>query len=95
MTHAAAAPGLLAAAFWLPPGQISPDVFEIEGRRVMIEVIEHDIAEPDSVELQRAARREQVLIRKQNQAISTWLGDYRRQLESAGRLKVNAAAALG
>jgi hypothetical protein len=61
----------------------------------MIQVVEHDIAEPDSVEFQRAARREQVLIRKQNQAISTWLGDYRRQLESAGRLKVNAALALG
>jgi peptidyl-prolyl cis-trans isomerase D len=90
-----AAPDLLTAAFALAPGQSSPGVFEIQGRRVMIEVVGHDIAEPDAVAFQRADRREQVLIRKQNQAISTWLGDYRRQLESTGRLRVNAELALG
>ena len=41
------------------------------------------------------ASRESALLQKRDAIVTAWLADYRRRLEESGRLKINAAMALG
>jgi peptidyl-prolyl cis-trans isomerase D len=89
------APNVMSAAFGLAPGESSPEVYDLEGRRVLIQVVERTEPSVQEIETARAGRREQLLIDKQNRVISAWLDDFRRRLEESGRLRVNAELALG
>ena len=86
---------ILTAAFSLAPGTTSPEIFDIDGRRIMIQVLERSGPDAPTLANERAARREKVLLDKQNAAIQSWVQERRRSLEDAGRLLVNAELALG
>lgn len=90
-----AAPQLLTAAFALPPGTSAPEVFDVGDRRVLIQVLEHDFIDEATLAGLRDERREALLQQKRNELLDAWLTSYRRQLETAGRLRVNAELALG
>lgn len=86
---------VLSAAFALEPGKTSPVVYDVEGRRVLVQVLERTTPDDAQIASERANRRDQILVEKQNQIISAWLDDYRTRLENEGRLRVNAELALG
>ena len=90
-----AAPDLLTMAFTLDEGESSPEIFEVADRRVLFEVLEHIRPSPETIASERNTRRERALAEKQNRVLQIWIDDYRRQLESEGRLRVNAEIALG
>ena len=73
----------------------SPEVYDVAGRQILIQVLERTALDDEALDATREERRSQVLDQKQNQIIDRWLTDYRRQLEEAGRLRVNAELALG
>jgi peptidyl-prolyl cis-trans isomerase D len=83
------------AAFSLPAGQSSSEIYDVGGRKVLIQVLERTEPSPEEIETARSSRREQLLLQKQNQVISAWLADFRLRLEESGRLRVNAELALG
>jgi hypothetical protein len=86
---------LLATAFTLEAGQSSPEIFELPGRRVLIQVLERINPSVEAIAAERNGRRERALAEKQNRVLQTWINDYRSQLEASGRLMVNAELALG
>ena len=90
-----AAEQLLTAAFALEAGTSSPEVYDVAGRQVLIQVLERTSLDAETLDVTREERRSQVLAQKQNQIVDRWLTDYRRQLEEAGRLRINAELALG
>ena len=49
----------------------------------------------ERVAAERAARRTNARVQKQNETIQAWLDDYRTRLERSGRLRINAELALG
>ncbi|MEM9174043.1 MAG: SurA N-terminal domain-containing protein [Myxococcota bacterium] len=90
-----AAEALMTTVFTLEAGESSQEIFDIAGQKVLVQVLER--TRPDEATI--AARREEIranaLVEKQNAMIEAWVADTRRQLEEAGRLKINAALALG
>lgn len=90
-----AAEELLTAAFTLEAGQSSPTIFDVEGQRVLVQVLERTSPSSESVNADRAARRDRAEAQKQNLVLQSWLDDYRKQLEDSGRLTINAELALG
>ena len=86
---------LLTIAFTLETGQSSPEIFDLGGRRVLIQVLERNLADEATIAAERADRRRQALMDKQNRTIEGWLAEYRRDLERSGRLLINAELALG
>lgn len=90
-----AAPEILTAAFALESGQSSPEVFDLPDRKVVVEVLERVALSDDQVKAERAARRANARMQKQNETIQAWLDDYRTRLERSGRLLINAELALG
>lgn len=90
-----AASEVMTTAFTLPEGASSAEIFDVDGRRVLIQVLERNRASQDEVIAERAERRERVLVEKQNRTLDAWLSDYRRDLEAEGRLQINAETALG
>ncbi len=90
-----AAEDLLSTAFTLEAGQSSPEIFDLGGRRVLIQVLERNLADEQTVIAERTERRQRALVEKQNRILDAWLGDYRRDLERSGRLLINAERALG
>jgi hypothetical protein len=90
-----AAEDLLTTAFTLKSGQSSPTIFDVEGQRVLVQVLERTAPSAESVSADRAARRDRAEAQKQNLVLQSWLDDYRKQLEDSGRLKINAELALG
>ncbi len=90
-----AAEELLTTAFALNEGESSPQLFEVADRQVLIEVIERNFADPETVAAAREDRRERMLAEKQNRILEAWVADYRRRLEKSGRLRIDAELALG
>ena len=90
-----AAEPVMLAAFSTEPGTSRPEVYDVAGRYVLIQVLERSEPDAETLAEARESRREQALIQKQNEVIDQWLGDYRKQLESSGRLRINAELALG
>jgi len=90
-----AAEDLMTAAFTLQEGESSSEIFDLAGLKVLVQVIEQTTPDADDIAARRDENREAALVQKQNGVVEAWLADYRRQLEEAGRLKVNAALALG
>jgi peptidyl-prolyl cis-trans isomerase D len=90
-----AAGELLTTAFTLEPGQASPRVFDLEDKRVLIQVLARTRIGDDEIASQREARREQARVQKQNETVQAWLDDYRTRLERSGRLLINSELALG
>ncbi|MCB9726780.1 MAG: SurA N-terminal domain-containing protein [Spirochaetaceae bacterium] len=86
---------VLNAAFALEAGESSPEIFDLGDRRVLIQVLEHDVPDAATLARERATRRDRVLAEKQNRALQSWIEQHRRELENDGRLLVNAELALG
>lgn len=90
-----AAEEIMSAAFALRPGEKSARVYDIDGQRILFEVVEKKAPTPDELAAERSTQRAQVLTEKQNRIVSAWLDDYRAKLEASGRLRINAELALG
>ena len=90
-----AAEDLLATVFTLEAGESSPEILELPGRRVLVQVLERIDPSLETIASERNGRRERALAEKQNRILQTWINDYRGQLEASGRLTVNAELALG
>lgn len=90
-----AAEALMTAAFSLDAGESSSEVFDVAGRKVLIEVLDRTEPDASTLEARRAERRDSALVQKQNAAIEGWIADSRRELEQSGRLKIDAERALG
>jgi peptidyl-prolyl cis-trans isomerase D len=90
-----AAEALMTTVFTLEAGQSSPEVFDVAGRKILVQALERTTVDEGTVAARRADRREAVLAQKQNAILESWIADYRRQLEQEGRLKINAELALG
>ena len=90
-----AAADVMTTAFTLEPGESSATIFELPGRRVLIQVLERSEPSTEQLALERPERRKQLETEKQNQVLEAWLNDYRVRLEKSGRLRVNAELALG
>jgi peptidyl-prolyl cis-trans isomerase D len=84
-----AAPDLLALAFTLPAGTSSPEIFEVDGKLALIEVIERH--QPTGEEIAAAATqlRTQLLEAKRRGLTEAWLSERRSQLAADGQLSVN------
>ena len=90
-----AAGDVLATAFTLEAGESIPEIFELPGRRVLIQVLERVDPSPETIASERDGRRKRALAEKQNRILQTWIDDYRSQLEASGRLVVNAELVIG
>lgn len=90
-----AAGEILTAAFTLEPGQSSPEIFDLADKKVLIQVQERTRIAEDRLASERATRREQARMQKQNGTVQAWVDDYRTRLERSGRLLINAELALG
>lgn len=90
-----AAGDVLATAFALEAGESIPEIFELPGRRVLIQVLERVDPSPETIDSERDGRRQRALAEKQNRILQTWIDDYRSQLEASGRLVVNAELVIG
>jgi len=90
-----AAKEVLATAFTLEPGQSSPEIFDVEDKRVLIQVLARTRLDEAQLAGERALRRDQARAQKQNEILQAWLDDYRTRLERSGRLLINAELALG
>lgn len=90
-----AAEDVMNAAFSLESGQSSTEIYDVGGQQVLVQVVERSEPSPQEIETARVDRREQLRLDKQNRAISAWIDGFRRRLENSGRLRINAAAALG
>ncbi len=90
-----AAPEILTAAFTLEAGKSSPEVFDLPDKQVLFQVVERVPLSEDRIAAERAGRRANARVQKQNETIQAWLDDYRTRLERSGRLRINAELALG
>ena len=87
-----AAPAMLAAAFALDPGESSPEIFEIDKKLVLVQVLERKDADADSIERLLEERRDQMLEAKRNDRTTAWLEARRGRLMDSGELTVNLQA---
>ena len=87
-----AAPEMLAAAFALAPGESSPEVFEVDQKLVLVQVLERKDADADSIERLLEDRRAQMLEAKRNDRTTAWLEARRGRLMDSGELVVNLQA---
>ncbi|HEY8155942.1 MAG TPA: peptidylprolyl isomerase [Myxococcota bacterium] len=86
-----AAQDLVALAFTLPAGASSPEIFEVGGKLVLVQVLAR--TEPSAEEVASAlpARRAQLLEEKRRSLSDAWLAQRRSQLAADGELSVNTA----
>ena len=90
-----AAGDVLTTAFILGAGESSPVPFEIGERRILIQVLERNAPSEESVASERPERRERAEAEIGNRVLQAWINEYRGQLETSGRLLINAELALG
>ena len=90
-----AAPELLAAAFSLDAGQSSSRVFEVGGRLILIQVIEHSVPSAAQLLVEAESMREVASQQKRNEFVGGWISEVETQLDAEGRLRVNADLVTG
>lgn len=90
-----AAGDVLTKAFTLEPGESSPEIFDLGDQKVLIQVLDRTRLPEERLIAERATRRDQARMQKQNETIRAWIDDYRSRLERSGRLLTNAELALG
>jgi peptidyl-prolyl cis-trans isomerase D len=87
-----AAQELMAAAFTMQPGQSSPQIFEVDGKLALVQVLERQAPSELDVERQLAAEREALLQAKREAQVAAWVNARRAELREAGELHVDLAA---
>jgi peptidyl-prolyl cis-trans isomerase D len=87
---AGASPELLDAAFALTQEKPSTDrIFEIEDKRVLIELLERRGPTPEDLAAELASERERLLEARRGQARQAWLEQARERLVAAGELRID------
>jgi parvulin-like peptidyl-prolyl isomerase len=86
-----AAQDLLALAFTLPAGASSPEIFEVDGKLALVQVLARSEPTAEQVAAATPAQRTQLLEQKRRTLSDAWLADRRNQLSAAGELSVNLA----
>ena len=90
-----ASPEMMAAAFSLEPGQSSDRVFEVDDKRVLLQLIDRFPPEDAAVNLELDLEREQLASRKQQNYVIAWINQRRAALEADGELNVDVNAIRG
>jgi peptidyl-prolyl cis-trans isomerase D len=88
-------PEVLAAAFVLPPGTSSPQIFEVGNEFALVQVLERK--EPDAAQIDALVekKREDLLSAKREARIGTWIEARREALMKSGDLVVNLQPVRG
>jgi peptidyl-prolyl cis-trans isomerase D len=84
-----AAQDLLALAFTLPPGASSPQIFEVDGKLALLQVVEHHQPTAEEIAAASAAQRTQLLEGKRRSLSDAWIAERRNELAADGQLSVN------
>lgn len=82
-------PEMMATAFALKPGQSSPRIFEHQGKRALVQVLERKEPDDAQIDAQLETTRAQLLDEKRNVRTDAWVNERRQQLVSAGELSVH------
>lgn len=90
-----AAQELMATAFGMEPGQSSAQIFEVGDKLALFQLLERVEPDADEIESLAADEREELLERKRNAQINSWIESRRRALEESGEFSVNIAAIQG
>lgn len=90
-----AADEVLTKAFTLKTGESSPEIFDLADKRVLIQVLDRTPLSEERLASERAGRRDQALLEKQNAVVQAWINDYRTRLINSGRLLINPELAIG
>ena len=91
-----ASPEAMASAFALTKDAASsPRVFEVGGRRVLIQLLDRKAIDEDELAQQVLLERDRLLAEKRNRLAQDWVDVERETLSAENRLTVNAAAVTG
>ena len=86
-----AAQDLLALAFTLPAGTSSPEIFEVDGKLALVQVLARSEPSAEQIAAAAPAQRTQLLDEKRRNLSDAWLAERRNQLAASGDLSVNMA----
>jgi peptidyl-prolyl cis-trans isomerase D len=70
----------------------SPRLFEVQGKQILIQLLERRGPEEEAMELAIANERERLLSARRNEILEQWINSRRRVLSAEGQLYVNLAA---
>ena len=70
----------------------SPRIFEVQGKQILIQLLERRGPEEEAMELAIANERERLLSARRNEILEQWINSRRRVLSAEGQLYVNLAA---
>jgi peptidyl-prolyl cis-trans isomerase D len=70
----------------------SPRIFEVQGKQILIQLLERRGPEEEAMELAIANERERLLSARRNEILEQWINNRRRVLSAEGQLYVNLAA---
>lgn len=87
-----AAPQVLATAFAMESGASSPRIFEVNDKRVLVQVLEHEQPEAAEIDARIDETRERLQDAKRDAMTEAWLGVKREELLAAGALAFNPDA---
>jgi len=80
---------LLATAFAMNKGQSSAHIFTVGSKLVLLQLLEHTEPEPEQVESQMQARRDQLQAAKRNALLETWIQQRRQELQEQNLLLID------
>jgi parvulin-like peptidyl-prolyl isomerase len=87
-----AAPEVLATAFAMETGASSPRIFEVNDKRVLVQVLEHEHPEAAEIDARIDETRERLQSAKRDAITEAWLGVKREELLAADALAFNPDA---
>jgi len=76
-------------AFALEPGTSAPRIFEVDGKRALVQVLERREPDPETLEARIEEERERLLAQERERLLMQWIDRRRDRLEREGRVAVN------
>jgi peptidyl-prolyl cis-trans isomerase D len=84
-----AAQDLLFTAFAMEPGQSSDQIFEVEGKLALVQLLDRQLPEDVDIEQGIEAMREEIRNQKRGVLAQSWIDARRKELAAAGQLAVD------
>jgi peptidyl-prolyl cis-trans isomerase D len=87
---------LLATAFALTPEHASSDeIFSVDAKQVLIQLLERTEPEPSELEAALKGEQERLATEKRNSFVQTWIDERRTQLIETGQLRIDNSILAG
>ena len=87
---------LLATAFALTPEHASSDeIFSVDAKQVLIQLLERTEPEPSELEAALKGEQERLATEKRNSFAQTWIEERRTQLIETGQLRIDNSILAG